>query len=180
VQVRAKNPLSTGAWSAARAVVVKPLPAVVASFTSEIAAVANGGAVTVTVRDSKLKVLGTFSSLPDLGVFLMGLPAGMYPNVVRTGSVSQVVRFVKLHASPLVSFVGGRLTVATPVGSAVNSVVQTALLLVPNGDDGPLPPVLLKGRAVGFGLPSSFFAGKVYVRLMFADGSESDWAVVAV
>ena len=47
--VRAKNALSTGAWSAARALVVKPLPAAVASFTSEVAAVANGGAVTVTV-----------------------------------------------------------------------------------------------------------------------------------
>ena len=113
-------------------------------------------------------------------MFLMGLPAGTYPNVVRTGLVSQVVRFVKLHASPLVSVVGGRLTVAAPVGSAVNSVVQTALLLVPNVNDGPLPPVLVQGRAVGYGLPSSFSAGRVYVRLMFADGSESEWAVVAV
>jgi hypothetical protein len=162
------------AWS------VRPLPAAVESYSSGVAAVANGSSVTVTVRDSKLKVLGTFSSLPDLGVFLMGLPAGMYPNVVRTGSVSQVVRFVKLHASPLVSVVGGRLTVASPVGSGLSSVVQTALLLVPNVNNGPLPPVLLKGRAVGYGLPSGFSAGRVYVRLMFADGSESDWAVVAV
>ncbi len=162
------------AWS------VRPLPAAVASFTSGVAAVANGGAVTVTVRDSKLKVLGTFSSLTDLGVLLTGLPAGMYPNVVRSGSTSQVVRFEKLHGSPLVSVVGGRLTVAAPVGSAVNSVVQTSLLLVPDGHDGPLPPVLLTGRAVGYGLPSSFTAGRVFVRLMFADGAESDWAMVAV
>jgi hypothetical protein len=180
LQVRAKNALSTGAWSAARALVVKPLPAVVESYTAGVAAVANGGAVTVTVRDSKLKVLGTFSSLPDLGVFLMGLPAGMYPNIVRTGSVSQVVRFVKLHAAPVVSVVGGRLTVAAPVGSAVNSVEQSALLLVPDDHDGPLPPVLVQGLAVRYGLPSDFSAGRVYVRLMFADGSESDWAVVAV
>ena len=162
------------AWS------VRRLPAVVESFTSEVAAVANGGAVTVTVRDSKLKVLGTFSSLTDLGVFLKDLPAGTYPNVVRTGSVSQVVRFEKLHASPLVSVVGGRLTVAAPVGSGLNSVVQTALLLVPNVNNGPLPPVLVQGRAVGYGLPSSFSAGRVYVRLMFADGSGSDWAIVTV
>jgi hypothetical protein len=123
------------AWS------VRPLPVAVESFTSGVAAIANGGAVSVTVRDSKLKVLGTFSSLPDLGVFLKNLPAGTYPNVVRTGSVSQVMRFVKLSASPLVSVVGGRLTVAAPVGSGLSSVVETALLLVPNVKNGPLPPV---------------------------------------
>lgn len=159
---------------------VNPLPAAVESFTSEVAAVANGQTVSVTVRDSKLKVLKTFSDLSDLGVFLTNLPAGTYSNVVRSGAVSQVVRFVKPHASPLVSVVSGRLTVDAPDGAALNPIVQTAMLMVPDNHDGPLPPVLFKGRAIAFALPSSFIAGKVYVRLMFADGSESDWAIVAV
>jgi hypothetical protein len=158
------------AWS------VRPLPAVVESYTSGVAAIANGGAVSVTVRDSKLKVLGTFSNLSELGVFLKDLPAGMYPNVVRIGGVSQVVRFERTHAAPAVTISGDRLSVL----SLVLPVAKTDLLFVSSANGVQYPTVTLKGGVSSYLLPSGYRNGRVYVRLSFLDGSRSAWAIVVL
>jgi hypothetical protein len=185
VRALSADPSLSQATFGTKALTVADLPAIVKNFVDGIKAIAGNQQITLIIRNSQLETLGTYSgsTLPQAALKLVSLPNGNYPNILKVGSVSQVVRFTKPLPAP-------RVLVALPADGkplvtwspTVNGKAVTNAQITFISQTGKVTDMKMIKGSVGkyqsaTALPKGSYT--VYVRL-YINGTPTEWFIVKV